>query len=810
MIKESGRFLTGKDYSLTMGEFDRQNRIAIRYFAIAGLPVAVANVAAQSIVQQTPPLTPKNLILLGYFVLLLLLERFVLPKTHEHATRNIYLLVAPVLIISILLGTVWDPTHQAVTFPMFMSIIPVFILDIPLRTIGINFLWNIVFVVVVSLTKDPSIMGNDYVHAAQFFFVSLAVTVIVLRLRFEVVYNLDRANYHLEHDVLTNMRNRLSFEMRTDLYVGKPLFIAMGNVDHLSLLIDFYGSETGDAVFSTFAGTLKELFGEANTYRYGGNDLICIAETNKAEGALELLTACKSRMAATHFEGVGAPVSYSFGYTTGTPVDADELSSMVQLATIFTHQASRSGEGNVVGKPYDPETFRAAVVSSNLGIHAESYEINQLTGLPTMPYFVIHTEEMLHHILDPDRVPAIGYINIVRFRIFNDTYGYAEGDELLRTMARLLTEALPERHLAYLTGSKFLAMCYIDEIKSAMEHINHSLVDYLPGVSLTVRAGFAEYHEGDSVISLIDKARMAHKSINEREDGLYRFYDLRIDEELRLQRYLVNNLDNALEQGWLQVYYQPIVWSSNERLANLEALSRWIDPIYGFLNPGQFISALEKEQLIYKLSLHVIKTALADLRRMENEGMPVVPVSVNLSRTDFFACDMVEEISALVREANVPTYYLSIEITESAFAENQDLLRREVNRFRERGFAVWMDDFGSEYSTLNLLEELNFDLVKLDMRFMQRFSYESRNAVIVSAVIDMCQRLGMQTLVEGIEEVGQADMLREMGSDKLQGFLFSRPLPCDELVKLAHVKGWLTEPGSDLLQASPEESQDGC
>ena len=174
-------------------------------------------------------------------------------------------------------------------------------------------------------------------------FVSLAVTDIVLRLRFEVVYNLDRAKYHLEHDVLTNLRNRLSFEMRAESYVGRPLFIATGNVDHLALITDFYGNETGDDVFSTFAATLKDLFGEGYTYRYGGNDLLCVATDERAEDASKLLSTCRDRMRDTHFDGVGAPITYSFGFVTGTPDDSDELANMVQMAHIYTHQAQSQG-----------------------------------------------------------------------------------------------------------------------------------------------------------------------------------------------------------------------------------------------------------------------------------------------------------------------------------------------------------------------------------------------------------------------------------------------------------------------------------
>lgn len=789
MVKEAVEFLQGKGYDISPEEIHRQNRLAIRYFAIAGLPVAIANVFAQVVVRGPAAFDLKSVLLLCYFLLLLVLERFFLPPRYERSTLLVYLIEAPVMVISILLGTIWDPTHQAITFPMFMAVIPIFIFDAPVRVAGVSLGWNAIFLALVSATKDPAIVANDYVHAAEFYFVSLAVTIIVLRLRAEVVYNLDRANYHLHHDVLTNTRNRLSLEAHAPDYAETPLFVAMADVDHFALINDFYGKLAGDAVVGTLAETVKEVFEPKDVYRYSSDDLLCIARCHEDAG-LALIDDCRARLADARFEGVSAQITYSFGYVVGTPDDADELSNMIQLANIYAHQAKREGVGKTVGGSFSDEALRAGIVEANIGMHARSYEINQLTGLPTMQYFVVHSEELLNTVVDHARRPVIGYLNIVHFRSYNERYGYEEGDELIRALGHALGEVLPTRHVAYVTGSKFVLMCYLEEIEPAMLGLNALLRTHRPEFVPSVRGGFAEHHEGDSVISLVDRARMAHAHVDGRHPGLYRLYDTQLDDEIRLRQYLVDHLDQALAEGWLDVYYQPIVWSSNGKLCNLEALSRWIDPIYGFLAPGQFIATLEREHLIYKLSLHVIRRALADLARMGEAGMELVPVSVNLSRDDFLACDMVEEVSAIVEQSGLPPHLLSIEITESAFAESEELLRSEVDRFRERGFAVWMDDFGSEYSTLNLLEDLNFDLVKLDMRFMRHFDAEGKNAIIVSSVIDMCHRLGMTALVEGVETTDQAELLSDMGSDKHQGYLYSRPLPFAQVLELAKAKGW--------------------
>jgi len=261
----------------------------------------------------------------------------------------------------------------------------------------------------------------------------------------------------------------------------------------------------------------------------------------------------------------------------------------------------------------------------------------------------------------------------------------------------------------------------------------------------------------------------------------YCFYDAELDAEQRFCQYIVNHVDEAIAGEWLQVYYQPIVRAKTGHVCSEEALSRWNDPKHGFLMPFRFIPPLEEKGLMYKLNLAVVDRVLKDCRRREEMGMPVVPVSVNLSRNDFLQCDMVKEITDRVAKSGYTPDILRIEITESAFVANQEMLGNEVKRFRENGFKVWMDDFGSEYSTLNLLEELDFNLVKIDMKFMRNMAVGEKNHIIVSNAIRMIKELGSGTLMEGVETEEQEKMLQDMGCGLLQGYLFNKPIPLDRI-----------------------------
>lgn len=779
MFEETIKFILGGSLSARDDEVNRQNRLALRYLANGGIPVSIANILAQSVIDEAP--VSKSLWMLGYFVLLAFVERLVLPQRSSRATLLVYLFEAPVMLLAILLGTVWDPGHQATTFLLFAVVLPVFVLDMPIRVMGVTIGWAALFSLLCIVTKDPSLARIDLTHVAEFMLMSIVVSFVVLRLRNELIVSLERTRYHLEHDTLTGSRNRRSLESNVSRYLGHQLFVVATDINHLVLHGDFYGHEFVDELMTALAKSLTEVYGEKDTYRYESDMFLSIVRDGSEHDVQERIERLRELMATLHSSIAHVNVTCSCGYASGMPQIVEDLHGMIQLAVINEHMAKGKGEGQTIGCPFDAETLRAGIVESSMTLHAHSYEINQLTGLPSMTYFIARGTELLLNVADLDRHPVVGYLNIERFHTVNDELGYVKGDELIKYAADQLREALPQRHLTYITGSQFGILCYLDEIDEAMRQVNERLEMWEPGRPVRALAGFVEYHKGDELISLMDNARHAYARIE--QDQTYRVYDASLDEEYRLRQHIIATFTRALDEGWPKVYYQPIVRASDGKVCALEALSRWDDPEYGMLPPSRFVGVLEDEGLISELSLYVVRQILKDFKRLDALGLELVPVSVNLSRTDFFSLDLVRNITTLMDEAGYPYDLLHIEVTESLFTDNQELLSRELDRFHNLGFSVWMDDFGSEYSTLNLLQELNFDVIKLDMRFMRDFTPNSRNAIIVSDIIAMCKHLGMVTLVEGVETKEHSESLKLIGTDLMQGYHFSRPQPLDVLLE---------------------------
>lgn len=240
-----------------------------------------------------------------------------------------------------------------------------------------------------------------------------------------------------------------------------------------------------------------------------------------------------------------------------------------------------------------------------------------------------------------------------------------------------------------------------------------------------------------------------------------------------LRQYIQTHIDEALEKGWIRLYYQPVVRALSQTLAGYEALARWQDPVRGLISPAAFIPALEEIHAIHKLDLYMVDQICSLYGPRNNLGFPTVPISFNLSRLDFFDCDIHAEISRRVDRAGVPHGNLAIEITESVFVQDMSVIAPILDQFRQDGYSLWMDDFGSGYSSLNVLKDYAFDTIKLDMEFLRRFS--DRAKVIVESVIRMAKDLNIQTLAEGVETEAQAEFLRSIGCSLLQGFLFSKP-----------------------------------
>ncbi len=256
-----------------------------------------------------------------------------------------------------------------------------------------------------------------------------------------------------------------------------------------------------------------------------------------------------------------------------------------------------------------------------------------------------------------------------------------------------------------------------------------------------------------------------------------------------LSAYIADHVDEAIAKGWVKPYYQPVVRTLTGKLCGSEALARWEDPVFGLLTPDKFVPVLEDARLINKVDSCIVREVCRQIRESADEGVPVVPISFNLSRLDFDLCDIFGIIEDATREYEVPRRLLNIEITESTFATDPSFMVKIIEKFHSVGYQVWMDDFGSGYSSLNALKDFEFDEMKIDMEFLSRFGEKSKT--ILASVVDMAKKLGIQTQAEGVETEEQRVYMRRIGCEKMQGYLFGKPMPynAEKLRELAEAIG---------------------
>jgi EAL domain-containing protein (putative c-di-GMP-specific phosphodiesterase class I) len=252
------------------------------------------------------------------------------------------------------------------------------------------------------------------------------------------------------------------------------------------------------------------------------------------------------------------------------------------------------------------------------------------------------------------------------------------------------------------------------------------------------------------------------------------------------------------------------------RACAFEALSRWVDPELGLISPADVIPTLEEAHLIHKHDVHIVRRVCADIRTRLDQGKRVLPVTVNLSRLDFGLCDIFEEVERAVTAYGIERSLIGIEVTESALTDAASAFQHEVERFRDAGYEVWIDDFGSGYSSLNVLKDFDFDVLKIDMAFLRGLEESRSSREILCTIVDMAKRIGIRTLAEGVETQAQYDFLRTIGCEMIQGFLFGAPMPVeravtDIAVRLEgdHERAYLDSVGRvNLLSQAPHEAVD--
>jgi len=400
--------------------------------------------------------------------------------------------------------------------------------------------------------------------------------------------------------------------------------------------------------------------------------------------------------------------------------------------------------------------------------------IDDLTGIGNMHQF---SPDALEALSKKDNLIYL-FLNIENFKNYNDQFGYQAGNDYLKETAEAICRYFPGDPVARQGDDHFVVLTDILGHRERLDQLRHDLLSRNSEIYLDLKAGAYLPSEPDLDPHIaVDRARYAASLIKNHYDKTYKEYNDKVDQDFHRRQYIVNNIDNAVEKGYIKVFYQPVVWSHDHKLCGCEALARWDDPEFGFLSPGAFIPVLEEYRLIHKLDKCIFETVCRDLRESMDKCWTVVPVSLNFSRLDFELMDAVSVLKELTEKYNIPKHLLHVEITESALTDDMGILQEAMSKFHEDGFALWLDDFGSGYSSLNVLKDYSFDVLKIDMKFLSNFENNEKAKTILKTIVELASGIGMRSLTEGVETAEQAQFLKEVGCGRLQGYYFGKPMP---------------------------------
>lgn len=407
---------------------------------------------------------------------------------------------------------------------------------------------------------------------------------------------------------------------------------------------------------------------------------------------------------------------------------------------------------------------------------------DELTGLFNYNYFAELARERIQDLSGDLNENVFLFLDVHNFKAFNDQRGFEEGDKFLIYFGQQLSRLFRDSLYARQADDHFVVLSKTNDLQQRLEELNRLVHAYDEEIMLGINCG--SYHlsnHQEDPKRAIDRARYAARLIKNRFQTIYAEYDKTMSEAYHKRLYIVNNIDNAARNGWIVPFYQPVVWSDTGELCGCEALARWIDPTYGQLYPNEFIPVLEEYRLIHKLDRAIMESVCKDLRASLDAGMPVVPVSLNFSRLDFELMDVVGELETIISQYRIPKKLIHVEVTESALSDNFLNLNTAMNQIKELGYSLWLDDFGSGYSSLNVLKDYQFDVIKIDMRFLSNLESSEKSRTLLDCIVKMANRINMLALTEGVETEAQADFLNRIGCTRLQGYLFGKPIPKDDL-----------------------------
>lgn len=413
---------------------------------------------------------------------------------------------------------------------------------------------------------------------------------------------------------------------------------------------------------------------------------------------------------------------------------------------------------------------------------------DSLTGLYNKEFFCSKCRQYINE--NPDSELILICTDIKDFKMINDFFGTAFGDKVLTTFAAIIKSNMKDSLVFGRLGNdnfgilmqkdKFNEQQFTDAAQKVFACIGNpqaafQMINYI---------GVYTIHDRSlTVAGMCDRARMAINKIKGDYHKRVSYYDDTLRDNIMYEQELIADLDKAIRENQFKMYLQPQM-SSEGRLLGGEALVRWMHPVKGQIMPGDFIPVFEKNGLISDVDRYIWETACKQLRKWKEEGRDDLYISVNISPRDFYFLNIYQVFTDLIEKYEIDPKYLKLEITETAVVMDFNRQLDLISRLRKTGFTVEMDDFGSGYSSLNMLKDIHVDVLKIDMAFLKKAEDEDRSRKILQMIISLSRQLGMPVITEGVENAEQVRFLTEMGCDMFQGYYFAKPMSVADFEEL--------------------------
>ena len=485
------------------------------------------------------------------------------------------------------------------------------------------------------------------------------------------------------------------------------------------------------------------------------------------------------------------------GFQVLEALKSDELLGHIPVIVLTAEksaelQALQMGAADFITKPFDIIEIIQARVRRIIELSEgrqliSAAEHDRLTMLYSRNFFFEYANRLYQY--HPELHLDAIVMNIEQFHSINDLHGREFGDDVLRIISNEIRGFLAETKgiASRFEADRFDIYCLAQpDYGVLLKRFQDKVNSISSNVNIHIRMGVNPWSEGVVPVLMFDRARAACNMVRGDFQNPLKIYneDMHM-RELRDQR-LLNELRNAADEGQLIVYYQPKydIQTEPPRLASAEALIRWRHPELGMISPGDFIPLLEGNGLISIVDSFVWKEAARQVSEWKEKYDFTVPVSVNVSRSDVFDPTLIDRLIELIAENGISYKELKLEVTESAYTDNARKVLDVIANLRKTGFEIEMDDFGSGYSSLNMLSDMPVDVLKMDMKFIRNIEKNETDRRLVALILDIARYLKVKVIAEGVETEGQLEILKNGGCDIVQGYYFSRPLPPEEFEQL--------------------------